>query len=99
MHPIKSVEDLQPLLDFYCGTMGELPGRLMVALSFLTDLEYTDGWYRNAPEARLSVKFTGSLVADVLKNLLAEQTEVDLKAEVEKMLAKWTGRNGGKEAR
>ncbi|MBN4080774.1 hydrogenase expression/formation protein HypE [Caldithrix abyssi] len=26
-----------------------------------------------------------------------EQTEVDLKAEVEKMLAKWTGRNGGKE--
>ena len=98
MHPIKSVDDLQPLVDFYCGTMSELPGRLMAVLSLLTDLEYTDGWENTAPEAQLSVKFAGALVAEVLKELLAEQTEVDLRAEVEKMLAKWTGRNGGKEA-
>lgn len=98
VRPIRSVEDLQPLLDFYGGTMGELPGRLMAALSLLADLEYTDRWDENTPPARLSVKLAGALVADVLKRLLVAQPEPDLKAEAEAMLAKWTKGNGGKGA-
>ena len=96
MRSIKSLDDLQPLVDFYTGTMGEWPGRLMAALSLLADLEYTDGWEETAPEARLSVKLAGALVADVLKRIVAAQPQVDLKAEVEAMLADWTKGNGGK---
>lgn len=95
MRPVKSVEDLQPLLDFYTGAMGELPGRLMAALSLLADLEYTEGWGKAAPEARLSVQLAGAVVADAFKRIVAAQPEVDLKAEVETMLAKWTKSNGG----
>ncbi len=98
MRPIKSVEDLQPLLDFYASTMGELPGQLMAALSLLADLEYTEGWDKTAPEARLSVKLAGALVADVFKRLVAAQPEADWKAEAETMLAKWAKGEGGKEA-
>lgn len=43
MRPVNSIEDLQPLLDFYGKTLGELPGELMAALSLLADLEYTEG--------------------------------------------------------
>ncbi len=95
MRPIKTFEDLQPLLDFYTGAMGELPGRLMVALSLLADIEYTDGWEQAAPEARLTVQLAGAITADVFKRIVAAQPEVDLKAEVEAMLAKWTKNNGG----
>ncbi len=95
MRPIKSIEDLQPLLDFYTGTMGELPGRLMATLSLLADIEYTEGWEKATPEARLSVTLAGAIVADVFKRIVAAQPNVDLKAEVEAMLAKWTKSNGG----
>ena len=96
MRPIKSLDDLQPLVDFYTGTMGEWPGRMMAALSLLADLEYTEGWEETAPEARLSVKLAGALVADVLKRIVAAQPEPDLKADVEAILANWAKGNGGK---
>lgn len=95
--PIKSVEDLQPLVDFYAATIGELPGRLMAALSLLADLEYTEGWEAASLEVRLSTKLAGALVADVFKRLVAAQPEADLKAEIESLLAKWAADNGGKE--
>lgn len=96
MRSIQSLDDLQPLVDYYASSMGEQPGRLMVALSLLADIEYTDGWGQVAPEARLSVKLAGALVADVLKRIIAAQPEVNVKAEVEAMLAKWTQGDGGR---
>jgi len=93
MRAIQSAEDLQPLLDYYAGTLGELPGRLMAALSLLADLEYMEGWSETSPEVRLSLKLTTTLVADVFRRLIAQQADVDLKAEVEAMIAQWT--NGG----
>lgn len=86
---IRTIEDLQPLLEFYAGTLGEAPGRLMAALSLLADLEFSDSWEGISPEARLSVRLAGALVADVFKRLLAAQPETDLKAEVETVLARW----------
>jgi hypothetical protein len=95
MRPIQTVDDLQPMLDFYTGSMGEWPGKLMVALSFLADIEYTEGWYKVAPEARLSVDLAGALIGDVLTHIVAAQPEVNAKAEVEALLARWAPRPVG----
>lgn len=75
MRPIKSVEDLQPLVDFYSNTLGDLPGPLMAAMSLLADLEYTEDWDKTSPEARLSVRLAAALVADVFKRLVTSQNE------------------------
>jgi hypothetical protein len=87
MEPIKSVEDIEPLISFYTGLLGEKPGRLMAALSFLADLEYTEDWRKVSPRVRLSIEFAKTLTADVFKQMMAEQDSNgrrdDLAAEIE----------------
>jgi hypothetical protein len=87
MEPIKSVVDIEPLISFYIGLLGEKPGRLMVALSFLADLEYTEDWRNVSPEVRLSIELAKTLTADVFKQMMAEQennsSSDNLAAEIE----------------
>ena len=42
--PASERDLLAPLIEFYVREMGPIPGRLMVALSLLTDLEDSAGW-------------------------------------------------------
>lgn len=102
MKSIQSVEDLEPLIAFYAGILGEKPGRLMAALSLLADLEFTDDWREAAPEVRLAIELAKTLTADLFKQIMAEQSggnEDTLTADIEALFAKWTnGRPGGKES-
>jgi len=47
---------LQPLIEYYEREMGELPGRLMIAISFLNDVQSMPGWLSLVPEFRESVE-------------------------------------------
>lgn len=71
--PIKTVDDLEPLISYYTSLMGEKPGRLMTALSLLADLEFTEDWKQTAPEFRLSIELAKKITAEVFNQLVAEQ--------------------------
>lgn len=73
MEPIRSADDLEPLIDYYSKLLGENPGRLMAALSLLADLEYSEDWKRIAPQVRLSIELAKELTADVFNRLVAAQ--------------------------
>ncbi len=69
------LEPLTPLIDYYAREMGELPGRLMMALGFLDDARLTAGWSAQTPEARQAVEQARALVVSVMIRLLhAQQT-------------------------
>ena len=98
--PIRTTDDLEPLISYYAGVLGEKPGRLMAALSLLADLEFTDDWRTIAPEFRLSIELAKVLTADVFNQLMAEQGDGSgekLSIEIETMFARWTNghHNGG----
>jgi hypothetical protein len=67
------IEPLAPLIEYYAREMGELPGRLMMALSFLDDAQLTRGWSTQSPEARQAIQQARALVVSVMIRLLNAQ--------------------------
>ena len=64
---------LQPLIEYYEREMGELAGRLMIATSFLGDVQLMSGWAELAPEFRLSVEHAQALAVSVMVRILNGQ--------------------------
>lgn len=85
------LEPLHPLLEFYSREMGELPGRLMIAASFLDDVQLMAGWEAQTPEARQAIEQAHALVVSVMVRLLNAEADdgygVDrLQAEMQRLL-------------
>lgn len=55
------------LIVYYAREMGEVAGRLMVALSLLTDLEDSHGWDNQPEQNREAVRCARLLVASVFR--------------------------------
>lgn len=64
---------LQPLIEYYEREMGELPGRLMIATSFLGDVQFMADWASQTPEFRQAVEQAQALVVSVMVRLLNMQ--------------------------
>src|SRR5262245_41035308 len=64
------LEPLAPLIEFYSREMGELPGRLMIAASFLADSQLTPDWQSQSAESRLAIEQAQALVVSVMVRLL-----------------------------
>jgi hypothetical protein len=66
---------LQPLIEYYEREMGEWPGRLMIATSFLGDVQLMSGWSELSPEFRQSVEQAQALVVSAMVRILNAQEE------------------------
>ena len=66
---------LLPLIEYYAREMGELPGRLMMAASFLEDLKLMPGWSSQPPEIREAVEKAEALAVSVMVRLLNAQAD------------------------
>lgn len=64
---------LTPLIEFYAREMGELPGRLMIATSFLGDAQLMPDWPSQTPELREAIEQAQALVVSVMIRLLNMQ--------------------------
>ena len=64
---------LQSLIEYYEREMGELAGRLMIATSFLGDVQLMAGWSELSPEFRQSVEQAQALVVSVMVRALNGQ--------------------------
>jgi len=64
---------LAPLIEYYEREMGELPGRLMIATSFLGDAQLMPGWSSQPPEFRQAVEQAQALVVSVMVRILNRQ--------------------------
>lgn len=64
---------LAPLIEHFEREMGELPGRLMIALSFLGDVQLMSGWSGLSAEFRESVEQAQALVVSVMIRMLNMQ--------------------------
>ncbi len=73
MSDSNDLEPIKPLIEFYAREMGPLAGRLMAALSLLTDLEDAHGWDEQGEQARQTVRYSRLLVAAVLREVAAAQ--------------------------
>lgn len=71
----QELEPIEPLIEYYSRQMGQLSGRLMTALSFLTDLENGHDWDNHTVQVRESVHYARLLIASVLQAVAAAQTE------------------------
>ncbi len=86
------LEPLAPLIEYYTREMGELPGRLMIALNFLGDAQVMRGWSAQSPEIRQAVEQAQALVVSVMIRLLNAQeqcscsTGAGVTAEVQRLL-------------
>jgi hypothetical protein len=65
---------LQPLIEYYEREMGELPGRLMMAASFLGDLKLMPGWEGQSSEALEAVEKAEALVVSVMIRIINAQS-------------------------
>lgn len=70
-----SLATLTPLIDYYEREMGELPGRLMIAISFLEDAKLMDGWSAQSPEAQAGLEQAKALVVSVMVRMLNAQQD------------------------
>jgi hypothetical protein len=61
------LELIDPLVEYYAREMGEVAGRLMVALSLLTDLEDSYGWDDQPEQSREAVRYARLLVGSVFR--------------------------------
>ena len=61
---------LLPLIEYYEREMGELPGRLMMAASFIGDLKLMPGWEGQSPEAVAAVEKAEALVVSVMIRIM-----------------------------
>lgn len=68
-----SLLPLAPLIEYYEREMGELPGRLMIATSFLGDVPMMPGWNNMSQEVQQSIKQAQSLIVSVMVRLLNQQ--------------------------
>ncbi len=64
---------LSPLIEYYEREMGELPGRLMMAASFLEDIKLMDDWSSRSPEAQAGLEKAKALVVSVMVRMLNAQ--------------------------
>ncbi len=64
---------LYPLIEYYEREMGELPGRLMIAASFLEDIKLLDDWSSRSPEAQAGLEKAKALVVSVMVRMLNVQ--------------------------
>lgn len=64
---------LAPLIEYYEREMGELPGRLMIATSFLADAQLMPDWSLQTPESRQAIEQAQALVVSVMIRLLNMQ--------------------------
>ncbi len=64
---------LTPLIEYYEREMGELPGRLMIATSFLGDVQLMRDWSELSPEFRQAVEQAQALVVSAMIRLLNKQ--------------------------
>jgi len=69
------LSELLPLIEYYAREMGELPGRLMMAASFLEDLKLMPGWDGQPPEVREAVEKAEALAVSVMIRLMNERAE------------------------
>ena len=70
-NPTGERELLAPLIEYYVREMGPIPGRLMLALSLLTDLEDSAGWSGQDLATRRAVHQARLLTNEVLKLAVA----------------------------
>ncbi len=68
---------IEPLIEYYAREMGELPGRLMIAASYLRDLSFMPGWSSQSPEVHAAVEQAEALVVSVMVRLLNAQADCD----------------------
>ncbi len=61
---------LTPLIEYYEREMGDLPGRLMIATSFLGDVQLMPGWSSQTPEFRQAIEQAQALVISVMIRIL-----------------------------
>lgn len=66
---------LLPLIEYYEREMGDLPGRLRIAASFLADIKLMPGWSAQTPEARAALEQAEALVVSVMIRLLNAQSD------------------------
>lgn len=66
---------LQSLIEYYEREMGEWPGRLMIATSFLGDVQLMSGWSELSPEFRQAVEQAQALVISVMVRILNAQEQ------------------------
>ena len=64
---------LTPLIEYYGREMGDLPGRLMIATSFLGDMQLMPEWSSQTPEFRESVEQAQALIVSVMIRMLNMQ--------------------------
>ena len=69
----KGLEAIEPLIEYYSRQMGQLSGRLMTALSFLTDLEDAHDWGSHTAEVQEAVHYSRLLITSVLRMVAATQ--------------------------
>lgn len=67
------LDTLRPLIEYYEREMGELPGRLMMAASFLGDLKLMPGWEAQSPEVCAAVEKAEALVVSVMIRIMNAQ--------------------------
>ncbi len=68
-----ALETLAPLVEYHVREMGEVAGRLMVALSLLTDLEDSHGWEGQPVHNRDAVRYARLLVASAFRIVTSAQ--------------------------
>jgi hypothetical protein len=66
---------LGPLIEYYEREMGTLPGRLMIATSFLRDAQLLVPWAAQPAELREAVEQAEALVVSVMIRLLNAQAD------------------------
>lgn len=66
---------LAPFIEYYVREMGELPGRLMIATSFLADAQSMADWSQLSPEFCQAVEQAQALVVSVMVRILNMQQE------------------------
>jgi hypothetical protein len=71
----EGLEPIDPMIEYYAREMGQLAGRLMAALSLLTDLEDSYGFPNLNAQARETVHYSRLLVQSVLRIVAAAQLE------------------------
>ena len=69
------LQPLRPLIEYYEREMGEWPGRLMIATSFLGDVQLMSGWSELSPEFRQAVEQAQALVVSTMVRILNAQEE------------------------
>ena len=71
---------LGPLIEYYEREMGTLPGRLMIATSFLRDAQLLVPWAGQPAELREAVEQAEALVVSVMIRLLNAQADASGRA-------------------